>query len=129
MKKELDDQLCAKYPKIFAERHMSMQDTCMCWGFECGDGWYDLLDKLCEKIQNHVDVNPGMPQVVASQVKEKFGSLRFYVNGADDQVYDFIDEAERVSGRTCEDCGKEGKVRGSGWISVKCDEHAPGATK
>ena len=35
MTKELDEALCAKYPKIFANRNKGMQETCMCWGFEC----------------------------------------------------------------------------------------------
>jgi hypothetical protein len=38
MKQELDEQLCAKYPKIFVNRHADMKTTAMCWGFECGDG-------------------------------------------------------------------------------------------
>jgi hypothetical protein len=41
MRKELDDLLCQRYPLIFSERNMSMKETCMCWGFSCGDGWFD----------------------------------------------------------------------------------------
>ena len=47
MKKELDEALCAKYPLIFRDRHENMQVTCMCWGFEHGDGWYNIIDVLC----------------------------------------------------------------------------------
>jgi hypothetical protein len=55
MKQELDEQLCKKYPKIFKNRHASMQETCMCWGFECGDGWYNIIDQLCANIQHHIN--------------------------------------------------------------------------
>jgi hypothetical protein len=47
MKKELDEALCAKYPLIFRDRHANMQTTAMCWGLECGDGWYNIIDVLC----------------------------------------------------------------------------------
>lgn len=47
MRKELDEALCAKYPLVFKDRHANMQHTAMCWGFECGDGWYNIIDVLC----------------------------------------------------------------------------------
>jgi len=47
MRKELDEALCAKYPLIFKDRNENMQRTAMCWGFECGDGWYNIIDTLC----------------------------------------------------------------------------------
>ena len=47
MRRELDEALCAKYPLIFKDRHGNMQHTAMCWGFETGDGWYNIIDTLC----------------------------------------------------------------------------------
>lgn len=47
MRKELDEALCAKYPLIFKDRNENMRVTAMCWGFECGDGWYNIIDILC----------------------------------------------------------------------------------
>jgi len=47
MKRELDEALCAEYPLIFKDRNANMRTTAMCWGFECGDGWYNILDTLC----------------------------------------------------------------------------------
>jgi len=85
MRKELDEKLCAKYPKIFANRNGDKRKTLMCWGFSCGDGWYWLLDRLCSNLQWDTDKNnrdEKYPQIVAMQVKEKFGGLRFYVESA-----------------------------------------------
>lgn len=136
MKEELDKQLCEKYPKIFKNRRGSMQETCMCWGFDHGDGWYDIIDSLCAVIQNHINSlryqHAAMSQedfdeehqVVAAQVKEKFGGLRFYIDGGDDWVYGAISMAEAMSYRTCEVCGGPGKTRGTGWIRTTCDEHS-----
>jgi hypothetical protein len=47
MRRELDEALCAKYPLIFKDRNADMRTTAMCWGLECGDGWYNLIDVLC----------------------------------------------------------------------------------
>jgi hypothetical protein len=127
MKQELDNQLCEKYPKIFADRHKPMTETCMCWGFECGDGWYNILDQLCNNIQHYIDwknrKEEVVPQVVAEQVKEKFGTLRFYYRGGDDYIEGMVRMADSMSGVLCEECGATGKQRPSGWIRTLCDEH------
>lgn len=128
MRKELDEELCRKYPKIFVNRNGDMQTTAMCWGFECGDGWYDLIDELCGSIQSYIDQNSRpdkeIPQVVAEQVKEKFGTLRFYTQGGDRLTSGMIWFAESMSGRICETCGAPGKRRGGGWVKTLCKEHA-----
>ena len=105
----------------------------MCWGFCCGDGWYQILDSLCDQIQHHIDWKQeqkekynrgeGCKQVVAVQVKEKFGGLRFYYSGGDDVIDNMVDSAEVTADKTCEMCGKPGEKRGGGWIKTLCDEH------
>jgi hypothetical protein len=47
MRRELDETLCARYPLIFKDRNADMRTTAMCWGLECGDGWYNIIDTLC----------------------------------------------------------------------------------
>ena len=87
MSPELDKKLCERYPKLFADRNKSPQETCMCWGFSCEDGWYWLIDNLCHSIQAHIDgLTPTPPQVIVDQVKEKFGTLLFYFHGGDDEL-------------------------------------------
>ena len=55
MRKELQDKLYTKYPKLFGQKDLPMSQTAMCWGVECGDGWYNIVDQLCRGIQHHVD--------------------------------------------------------------------------
>lgn len=119
MKRELDKALCEKFPKIFADRYGDMRETCMCWGFNCGDGWYGLIHALCETLQNHAD--NGGTQVVAVQVKEKYGSLRFYTIGLDDFTDGAIQMAENMSYNICENCGAPGILETSGWYKVRCE--------
>lgn len=175
MREELDKKLCEKYPKIFRDRFADMRTTAMCWGFECGDGWYNILDSLCECIQGHIDwkrkqrartlkmnrkikkaiemnsidpiidlhqgnwwverceeilkekkydeVPEKVNQVVAVQVKEKFGGLRFYYEGGDETVRGMVHMAETLASVTCETCGSPGHIRGRGWLYTACDEH------
>lgn len=62
-------------------------------------------------------------QVVATQVKEKFGGLRFYYFGGDDYIDGVVAMAESMSYRTCEECGAPGTSTNGGWIRVLCEEH------
>jgi hypothetical protein len=122
MSPDKDKALCEKYPKIFANRGGDMRETCMSWGLACGDGWYGLLDRLCSLLQWDTDKN-GHPQVVAFQVKEKYGTLRFYTCGSDERQYGMISFAEHESGYICEVCGLPGEINEAGWMYTRCEEH------
>ena len=140
MNKELQDKLMKKYPKIFYKGIDSNKTvTCMYLGIECHDGWYDLIDSLCYRISMHctaqntryivetgkyefvVEGDPEYMQVVAAQVKEKMGELRFYVDGGDATTQGMIQMAEAMSSRICELCGSPAKTsRDSGWFHTTC---------
>ena len=124
MKQELDTLLCERYPKLMVNRNKPMQETCMCWGFDCGDGWFNILDQLMGNIQHHIDWKNKKEEVVAQvtldQVKEKFGTLRFYYTGGDDVIDGMVRMAESMSGVTCEECSAPAKTHGSGWICTIC---------
>lgn len=125
MKQELDELLCTKYPKMTVNRHGSEMDTCMCYGFAVGDGWFNLINILMGNIQSHIDwkEKQGNPieQVVLDQVKSKFGGLRFYYTGGDDYISGLVSMAEAMSEVTCETCGSPGERQGKGWIYTACD--------
>lgn len=123
MTPELEQKLYSAYPKIFRQKDLPMSQTCMCWGICCDDGWYTILNSLCSRIQIHVDQNK-LPQVEAVQVKEKFGTLRFYVDHADDYVRGLIAMAESFTAYTCETCGNAGKRLTQGWYRTLCRTHA-----
>jgi hypothetical protein len=55
VKQELQEKLYNKYPKLFYQKDLPMQQTCMCWGIECGNGWYTIIDNACRLLQHHVD--------------------------------------------------------------------------
>lgn len=131
-REEFDNYMCKTYPDIFRDRNKSIKESCMAWGFNIEKGWYELLDNLCRKLKT-IQEFAGI-EVVANQVKEKYGELCFYYvilgNREIDEVWregfiDIIDSliryAELKSRYVCELCGKSGKlcVRG-GWLKALC---------
>ena len=89
-----------------------------CDFFDVQVGWYPLIKNLIDEL-----ITLGWDKQV-TQVKEKFGGLRFYINGGSDEIYNKITEAEKLSHETCELCGEKGELRTKiRWFTTLCDEH------
>lgn len=127
MREDLDTKLCKDFPLLYADRFMDMRKTSMCWGFP-GDGWEPLIRELSqgleEEIQEYREDCPDSgvwPKAV--QVKEKFGTLRFYMTFKTPGMAALIRKAEDKSAVTCEVCGKPGEGRSQrSWIMTLCEE-------
>lgn len=128
MNQDLDDKLCGEFPNLYRDRHASMQVTCMCWGFNIDDGWFDLVYDLSVNIEKLILELPEQARAdcKCSQVKEKFGGLRFNMDGATDDMYELIRAAEALSYHICETCGDQGGLRKGGWMKTLCNAHANG---
>jgi len=112
VKKDFQEMLCQKYPKLLRTKRI-----------ETGDGWYHIIDSLCETIQNRMDWSEGAEsRVEVNQIREKFGSLEFYFTGGDEVVSGMVASAESISRKTCESCSMRGEQRSSGWIVTLCDK-------
>jgi hypothetical protein len=124
MRDELDRILCERYPGLFADRKLPVEVSPMGRGFECDDGWFELIETLCYTIQWWTD-HCGMPPVSVRQVKEKFGSLRFYYSGGNEVTLGMKAMAENMSARICEKCGVPGELRENrNYRRTLCDKHA-----
>ncbi len=143
------DRLSQDFPRLY---RLEGRETCFTdWGVECGAGWFDLIYKLSADIEaaaREAGLDPNSdawPRV--AQVKEKFGTLRFYldvaapwdpsefaVEGNPDagmfalrpvakapRIRELIREAEARSADICEGCGAPGKLRKNYWIHTYCD--------
>jgi hypothetical protein len=130
MRAELDKKLYEKYPAIFRQKDLPPQQTSMCWGIACDDGWYKILDTLCGWLTTMEEFTGA--QVEATQVKEKFGGLRFYFTvrncRVNDMFFPVIKEmirfAELYSEEICEVCGQSGELSlKGGWRKTLCEEH------
>lgn len=129
MRTDLKQKLYEKYSDIFREHSLSPQVTAMCWGFDCDNGWYSLIDRLC-LLLTAIEKEVGC-EVIAQQVKEKYGELRFYFHTKNTTMFDYevidtlIDSFCSLSGKICEVCGEpfgDLSIRG-GWYKTLCDKH------
>ena len=134
MKPELEKKLFKKYPEIFQQKDLDMSQTAMCWGMQCGNGWYTILDKLCGWISWNMKNNSHCyPKIEFTTVKEKFGLLRIYYHPIDmtddqksgaDEIAGAISFIETLSATICEDCGLPGKLYSvDGWYITACPKH------
>ena len=136
MDQELQNQLFEKYPDLFSNKDKDIMSSCMGWGIEAGNGWYDIISSVCWMIKQHEDnikwqteykqkTEPDYQSdyfpVKFDQVKEKYGGLRLYFSGGDEYVEGLVSMGEAMSYKICEVCGNKGKSNEGGWISTLCD--------
>ena len=122
---ELQKLLLCRYPK-FLRKSADMRPFDE-RGFECQDGWFEMIDQLCSACEDEIEdlIAKGLdksswPRV--SQIKEKFGSLRFRATGeVSSELRQKFSGAERASLLTCESCGKPGRLRRKNGIRTYCD--------
>lgn len=83
---------------------------------QLGPGWLPMLDRLLKRL-----ISLGWNRR-AAQVKEKFGALRFYVDGpVTRKISDAISRAEVRSLKICEVCGRSGSRQAiCGWWLTRC---------
>ena len=84
---------------------------------EVPPGWMDLVAECHRKLVRIY------PEYKLSQVKEKFGTLRFYMTALTDEMRAAIQTAEEASAETCELCGASGVLQSQGWFKTLCDRH------
>lgn len=115
-------RLAANYRTLLFRKEASDQEV---FGFECMDGWSDLIEGSLRLIQRYAEL---ASDVKITQVKEKFGLLRIYQRGGEENVCLVLDICELVSGCVCELCGKSGKLTMlDGWLLARCDKHGDGS--
>lgn len=145
MNPTLQAELIQSYPKFFREPGQRLADRDLEdsssteshlehdmgpydeWGIECGNGWFALIDRLCQACERETEglIALGIskerwPRV--AQIKEKVGSLRFYVTGpVSDSIREQIAQAELESRSVCEQCGAPGLLRDGRWLHTYCD--------
>lgn len=74
------EEMMKEFPILYRQRKLPMTQTCMCWGIECGVGWYEPILGLSTALEA-INVDLGKRwgfRIEAEQVKQKYGTLRFY---------------------------------------------------
>lgn len=116
MRNELKQKLFERFPNFFPTTHE----------IEIKDGWNRLIWRLCELIEKEINkpMNGKLKDFFhITQVKEKFGQLRFYTTGGNQIVFEAIVDAEKRSSEICEQCGKKGRLDSRyGWLLTLCKD-------
>ena len=130
---EFDHYMCITYPAMFQDRTKSPKETCMHWGFSIGRGWRHVLDSACKKLL--VIEKTTKIVCVFDQIKEKFGTARFYCHsvfpedvkmsdadwaGWESIIDGIVNQAEAYTECVCEYLGTNYEAKDSvvstGWI-------------
>lgn len=96
---------------------------------EIPTGWkINFGDQMCNDIQDVLDKRGCANQFHIIQIKEKFGSLRIYVDPLPGdclkEIREVITQYEIKSAETCCECGKPAEYMSTGWICPYCKECA-----
>lgn len=128
-----------RYPCLYRQKDLSMMESCLHWGIECDDGWFQLLDDLCARITLLERCGVAIEW---AQQKQKFGTLRAYYDivALPDQmrasqeerdhlcrmVAALVSQAENTSAQTCERTGEYGSLYRTpgGQLKTLSDEEA-----
>lgn len=123
MSPDLEQQFFARWPEFFRHR-LDYRRSMMIVGFECRDGWRDLLWTLFTDVEQvlarqNLSESPGEFKIV--QVKEKFGTLRVYRDDSTPEIDHLLDTAMERSCYICEACGLPGVLFiDGGWWATRC---------
>jgi hypothetical protein len=117
----------AAFPILFGEKERILS-------LSAGPGWHQLIWDLCVALEGMArqQVAAGQQPMRVAQVKEKYGSLRFYLTGGSvtDEAFELTEVAEEQSGTICETCGKPGMNKPiHGWDVTYCPKHRREALK
>lgn len=89
-------------------------------------GWRKAFGiQICKEIKCALKKHKFLRKYRIIQIKEKFGSLHWYDNGAPEEVWHIINKYENISYNTCICCGKPAKYRTTDWISPYCEDCVP----
>ncbi|MCY7322931.1 MAG: hypothetical protein LH660_14305 [Phormidesmis sp. CAN_BIN36] len=123
---QLSNSLYERFDYLYRGRHLPDTQNLMCYGFQCGDGWFNLTYELSEQIERYCQQHPEAADLIAVQVREKFGELRFYVSPLVVEVEHLIEQARVKSRQTCERTGNPGVMcrRSDGYYQTLCLETA-----
>lgn len=107
---------------------MSDETDALPFFVQCDDGWLELV-RACHEELVRLD-----PEYTVLQVKEKFGSLRYYYATTHEPsdarataMRDIVTKYEALSSTVCESCGSHGatNTRHDGWWRTTCEAHRP----
>lgn len=148
--KEENKKLCEEFPFLIPVNGFSGKRITDCCGPDGEEGFwpgspkehpeydyeYTLFDDIpegwrkafgldmCREIKEELIENNYLDDYIILQIKEKYGTLRWYDNGGSEKHWEIINRYEHKSSRTCIECGAPAEWISTGWISPYCGKCA-----
>ena len=114
----------SKVRKIIVFPYVQPFHCIQAFGVECSDGWFELIFKFSEQIENEIKKIPKKERkhYYVTQIKEKYGGLDINFSCCTDKMFDLSIEANDESYTICEWCGQPGSMDEQfGWMITLCD--------
>lgn len=120
MKLENSKKLFHEFPEIFNTEIDSL-------GFECQDGWFNLLYTLAGDVQEHINESIGKTDFSIIRVRQIMGCMRINAIGGDEITRNMLHAAEERSQSICELDGRPAEglyVCAPIWFRFLCEKCA-----
>ena len=115
--------LCIRFPFLKYSRNRKKFFQRHCWYWQIAGGWRKAFGiQLCKELKAALNRGGMLKTWEITDVKEKYGALYIYDNGATEEVHDILNKYEYISSRTCVECGRIAKYRTTGWIEPYCED-------
>ena len=124
--------LCERYPFLkyhtqFGNDELIGYDYDFTYLDDMPKGWKKAFGiQMCEELRDMLLECDYLDKYRISQVKEKFGSLRWYDDGVPEKIYEkytnWLIKYEKISAKTCIMCGEPGNLMRTGWIVPYCKD-------
>ena len=129
--REYNKALCERFPWLIARTRedVPIEGCELTLLDDMPRGWRIAFgEEMCERIQAVLEKGNFVNEYRITQIKEKFGGLRWYDNGGPIEIYDelqdIIEEYEEKSFLICAVCGAPATKVSQGWYYPFCDECA-----
>ena len=130
-----ENELYERFPHLYRERLAPLESSKMGWGFQCDDGWYNIIHKMSKRIAA-ISSDDEFAPAITEVSRNEDGSLYVEARNLSPPVADLIEAAKEQSKLTCESCGytpafkrsNEGPMKGR-VACGRCARHAEGSRK
>lgn len=112
--------LCARFPFLKFSGGFFQTTS---WYWQIDYGWRKAFGiQLCKELKDALKRHGCLRTYEITTVKEKYGSLTIYDNGAPSEVHDILAKYEYISRRTCIECGRRAKYITQSWEEPYCED-------
>ncbi len=85
-------------------------------------GWKNIALNLCKELKKELEAVGYLHKYRISQIKEKYGYLRWYDFCCTKEGHDVIEKYCEQTKKVCINCGKSARWITTGWIAPYCND-------